>query len=387
MRRHEGTTSRRRSGFTILELLISMVVLMVFVGMAASAVQTQGRAVTREAGRQVALHGARAAVTTIERELRVAGANLALGQPVLVEGGPRSIVFNTDLVSTLPGDPFASYVNPNADSAAVAVWNRMAQLELPASGRTYPESTYMESAGVPGAAETIAFWVAPDETSPRDDEYVLYRRVNGAEPEVLARGLVLGASDTIFRYFRPDTLGVLRQFPSSSLPLVHRAAMHASAADSGASVRPDSVKMVQVTMQTRSRDPRGGESLRRSSVTVRIVNTAMAGRTTCGQPPFGVQVTANPATVNGAAAVRVQWGRDLDDGGGEKDVQRYVIYRRLSTAPAFANPLASIPAGQASYTFIDSDVVSGQRWIYGVASQDCTPATSQAGISSTVTIP
>jgi type II secretory pathway pseudopilin PulG len=378
---------RRRSGFTILELLISMVVLMVFMGMAASAVQTQGRAVTREAGRQVALHGARAAVNTIERELRVAGANLAAGQPLLVEGGPRSIVFNTDLVSTLEHDPFAAYVNPDADSAAIAVWHSADALELPASALAYPESTYYESGSVPGSAETIAFWVAPDSASPRDDEYILYRRVNAAEAEVLARGIVLGDADTVFRYFRPDSLGVLRQFASSTLPLVHRAPVHGATADSGASIRPDSVRVVQVTIQTRARDPKGGESLRRSQATVRIMNSAVAGRTTCGEAPFGVQVTASAVTASGATVVRVLWGRDLDDGGGEKDVQRYVIYRRLATATAFTNPLASIPAGQSTYSFVDSDVQSGQQWVYGVASQDCTPATSAAGLSSTVTIP
>lgn len=384
--RPKGT--RRRSGFTILELLISMVVLMVFMGMAASAVQTQGRAVTREAGRQVALHGARAAVNTIERELRVAGANLAAGQPLLVEGGPRSIVFNTDLVSPLANDPFAAYVNPDADSSAIAVWHSADALQLPASGRVYPESTYYESGSVPGSAETIAFWVAPDSATPHDDEYILYRRANAGTPEVLARGIVLGAADTIFRYFRPDSLGVLRPFASSTLPLVHAARVHGATADSGASLRPDSVRVVQVTIQTRARDPKGGESLRRSQATVRIMNSAVAGRTTCGEAPFGVQVTASPVTdASGATVVRVLWGRDLDDGSGENDVQRYVIYRRLSTAAAFTNPLASIPAGQSTYSFVDSDVQSGQGWVYGVASQDCTPATSAAGLSSTVTIP
>ncbi len=387
MRRHGRGRQRRRSGFTILELLISMVVLLVFIGMAGSAVQTQGRAVTREAGRQVALHGARLGVATIERELRIAGAHLADWQPVIVEGGPRSIVFNADLVSTLPGDPSAAYINPDADSSTVLSWNRADQLPLPASGRMYPDSNYTEGPGIPGNAETIAFWVERDASSPRTDEYVLYRRVNGAAAEVLARGIVLGARDTIFRYFRPDTLGVMRQFPSSMLPLLHRTPYHASLADSASSLRPDSVRVVTVTLQTRARDPKGFESLRQASATVRIMNVGAAGRETCGNPPLGVHVEATVAIVGGAAAVSVQWARDVDDGGGEQDVQRYVIYRRPASEPSFESPLASIPAGSGTYTFIDSDVLSGQQWIYGVASQDCTPSMSPGGLSSTVTIP
>lgn len=375
-------------GFTLVELLVSLVVLMSFVVMAGVALQTQGRAVTRETARQAALHGARAVTAAVERELRVAGTNLAPGQPLIVEAGPRSIVFNTDLVSPLPGDPFASFVNPSADSGTTGVWLRASALELPATARSYPETTYVEGPGTPGAAETIAYWVVADSTAPRADEHLLFRRVNAAAPEVMARGIVLGADDTIFRYFRPDSLGVMREFPPAALPLHHRAPIHGSRPDTGASARADSVRMVTVTLSARSFDPRGPGSVRTSRATIRIVNAAAAGRTTCGETPIGVSPAATVATdAGGARVVRVTWSRALDDGAGERDVQRYVIYRRLAGAPAFDDPLASVPAGGTSFTFTDSDVLTGQQLVYGVAAQDCTPAMSAVGLTTTVTVP
>jgi hypothetical protein len=68
-------------------------------------------------------------------------------------------------------------------------------------------------------------------------------------------------------------------------------------------------------------------------------------------------------------------------------VERYAIYRRLSSAPAFSEPIASIPAGQGSYIFADTDVRSGESWIYGIASQDCTPMSSSISSTTAVTVP
>jgi hypothetical protein len=93
-----------------------------------------------------------------------------------------------------------------------------------------------------------------------------------------------------------------------------------------------------------------------------------------------------------ATYVKIQWPKSTDDGGGERDVERYVLYRRLSSATTFDQPFASVPAGGATgtppkYLFQDTDVQSGQSWIYGVAAQDCTPLISTVGTASVVTIP
>ena len=69
-------------------------------------------------------------------------------------------------------------------------------------------------------------------------------------------------------------------------------------------------------------------------------------------------------------------------------MERYALYRRLSGQPGtMSEPFASIPAGLESYSFTDTDVRSGEQWIYGVASQDCTPSISSVTSASAVTIP
>jgi hypothetical protein len=86
--------------------------------------------------------------------------------------------------------------------------------------------------------------------------------------------------------------------------------------------------------------------------------------------------------------VTITWGRALDDGAAERDVERYAVYRRLQAVAEFTEPVASIPAGSSSYSWVDTDVIPGQQWIYGIAAQDCTPTSSPvAAIATPVTIP
>ena len=68
-------------------------------------------------------------------------------------------------------------------------------------------------------------------------------------------------------------------------------------------------------------------------------------------------------------------------------MEQYAIFRKLPAAAAFDEPFASIAGGLASYTFVDSNVNSGDQWIYGVAAMDCSPALSAASVTSTITIP
>ncbi|HEY9228746.1 MAG TPA: hypothetical protein VIP11_18990, partial [Gemmatimonadaceae bacterium] len=79
----------------------------------------------------------------------------------------------------------------------------------------------------------------------------------------------------------------------------------------------------------------------------------------------------------------------VDEKTGEKDVERYAIYRRLSSVATFDVPFASIPAnGATTYSFVDTDVIPGQTWIYGVTSQDCTlEITSVMGETTQKVIP
>jgi hypothetical protein len=84
----------------------------------------------------------------------------------------------------------------------------------------------------------------------------------------------------------------------------------------------------------------------------------------------------------------LRWNAAVDEAGGERDVTRYVIFRRLVTDLAWGDPYLSIPpAGAPTYLYNDGAVTSGATYVYGLAAQDCTPTNSSLASSAAVTIP
>jgi prepilin-type N-terminal cleavage/methylation domain-containing protein len=381
---------RRRSGFTLAEVLVAMTIMLAILGMTTHLFRSQNTALATQAGRLDAQQTGRFSLASLDRELRVAGIGVVDAQPVLVQAARLAITFNSDLVSRTKHDPSAVYIDTDVDTGATGVFRHAAAIALPTSAATYPESTYMRAAGVPSGAETISFWLAPDSSSAYANEYVLYRRVNAGSARVIARGIVVTPSDTVFQYFKGDTAGVLTPIPTSALPLIHSAKVHGSLTDSGKFALIDTIRTVRVRMTTVYHDPKG-DVFRRVESTIRLMNAGLIHRTMCGDPPTQpIAVTAIPTAAsrgNPSPYVTVAWTRALDEASGEKDVERYAIYRRLTSQTAFDEPLASIPAGSATYAFVDTDVVAGQTWVYGIASQDCTPNSSSIVPAGTVTIP
>ena len=75
--------------------------------------------------------------------------------------------------------------------------------------------------------------------------------------------------------------------------------------------------------------------------------------------------------------MRLTWLPAFDENAGEKDVVRYVIWRKKTTDPLWTDPLTSVAAGQANYTYDDnSGFQSGSSYEYRLAAQDCTPKLS-----------
>ena len=132
-------------------------------------------------------------------------------------------------------------------------------------------------------------------------------------------------------------------------------------------------------------------TVREIEPTIRLMNAGLVHHSSCGQVPLGVTPAAAATgigRVSLAPFVTVTWSASTDEAAGEKDVVRYAIYRHLDVAGAvFDEPISSIPAGSTSYSFADTDVITGQKWIYGVAVQDCTPALSPIGSALSVTVP
>lgn len=385
---------RARRGFSILEMLISMSLMLAIIGMSTQLFRKQSNAVSTQSGRLDAQQNSRFALSMLERELRVAGVGVVDQQPLLVVAGKTNITFNADLVSLDTGDMASVYINPDADSAAAGVFRKQDQIQLPGTTKWYPDTTYTQAAGVPSNAETISYWLSADSSVSYSNEYVLWRRVNALAPRMVARGILYNPStDTIFHYFKSDTLGNLTEISQALMPVIHTAPIHGNQADTAKSALADSIRQVKAQFTSIFHDIRNNTTTTRQlKLTIKLMNAGLIHHTTCGNPPLAISsLSANVTAANGTTVlqtyVTLTWNASVDDGAGEKDVERYAVYRRLSTATAFDQPIGSVPGGHSSYTFTDSDLQPGQQWVYGVAAQDCTPASSPIVTASSVTIP
>ena len=367
--------------------MIAITLMLLVFAVAVPFFRTQARAVENASGRSEARQNVRYAVNAIERDLRVAGVGVVDMQPMLVYASPTAVTFNADLVTRDTGDVGAVYLDRDADPAAVGVLRHTDAVTLPGSSARYPDSTYKQGlGGAPSRAETISYWVERDATAARDDQYTLYRRVNNTAPQVVARGILLAGGEPVFRYLAKDESGVVSEVAPSRLPLVHNIAVHGSSEDANALI--DQVVTVKIKLTGLYRD-RGtqGDSARSVESTVRIVNAGLMRANVCGVQPRA----ANAADARYAPAptprVVITWSPSNDEIGGERDVERYAVFRRRASETAWGEPIGSTPAGVSSYTFADTDVRSGEAWVYGVAAQDCTPLNSPIVTAPVVAVP
>lgn len=385
---------RRRRGFTLLELTISITLLLLIMGASVQFLRRQAAAVALESQRLEALQNAQYAATQIERELREAGAGVADAQPMLVQLDSLAFTFNANLLSAEPGDVRAVYRSVDADPAAVrAMYPAEAQF-LPNSRppRAYPDSTYYASRGVPSGAETISYYLVSDGTATTGSTYALWRRVNATAATLVARNLVRNRADSIpvFTYFTQNSLGALVPVSPASLPAYH-VPLHGSPADTGRSAITDNIRVVRVHLVALAVDPRAGaDSIKYRVVEtrVRLLNAGLLQLSACGARPVAVLAPTVTQSTTGAHAVTLAWTRAADDGAGEKDIERYAVFRRPAAGSQMGEPIASIPAvaGATTYSFTDVGVVAGASYVYGVAAQDCTPTLSDIATSSSLTI-
>ena len=77
-----------------------------------------------------------------------------------------------------------------------------------------------------------------------------------------------------------------------------------------------------------------------------------------------------------------------DQDGGLESVQRYLIYRQPVGGATWGDAAADVPAGVASYEWVEPDFASMHgAWHYAVIAQDCTPTNSTLTTSNNVTLP
>jgi glycosyltransferase involved in cell wall biosynthesis len=285
--------------------------------------------------------------------------------------------------------------HPDAPAEETVALRQAEQIAIPGSSPAfvYPAQDYTEL-GINSSAETITLFFRPDVETPRGDDYVLLRQVNGQPPERLMRN-VLREAPTIpfFRYYKlrvpgPGLHPVIAQVPPGELPMSHAVPGHGTTADATSPI--DSLRAVLVSYAITNGATGDRERRQKISVTIPLPNMGLRELKICGSAPvLGQGLAAAYDNSTGVDRILLTWDRAFDESQGERDVVRYVLWRRDVADPDWSDPLTSIPAANvATYSYADAqDLVQGTTYVYSLSAQDCTPRLSVSSTSNQVTIP
>lgn len=375
-----------RAGMTLPEVMISLVIGLIVLQVAVGFFAQQGRAFTRGTQAMMTQQNARYALNALEKDVRTLGSGVPAHQPQLVYAGPDVLSFNADYATGDASDVFAVYLESGAPPQQLQAATPGTRFLIPMTTTTYPDTAYREN-GSNSPAETITFFFQPDATTPRADDYALYRQVNGTAPAVVARSLLQTPGRRFFEYLvlevPPDA--PTRLVPVAG-PLRHSAALHGAPEDVGAAARVDSVRAVRVRFTVTSGETGRAERRRAVERVIRMPNAGQAVRNICGDEPQSAAIGATVVVMpDGARAVQIGWYPSVDETAGESDVLRYIVWRRAGGTADWGDPFVSIPAGQPLYNYVDQSVIAGTPYQYALSAQDCTPSRSPLSVTGTVT--
>lgn len=117
------------------------------------------------------------------------------------------------------------------------------------------------------------------------------------------------------------------------------------------------------------------------------MNSGLVRQSSCGEQPLpAIGLTATLSSAN-PPQITISWSPSQDENTGERDVQRYALFRREAASPDWGDPFASVAGGLATYSYVDGNVQFNQTWAYAVSAQDCTPANSDIVVSNAVVTP
>lgn len=373
--------ARARSGFTLLETLVALTLLGVLITLTLRALDDQVRLFREGTTSADALQNARFSMSVLEKDLATVGTNIAPEQPFLVYADTHVVVFNADYTSPVANDPFAVFIDTTATQEIAAAVTAARRFQIPRTTAFYPDTTYRLGAQN-SPAETITFYFEPDTSTTRTDDYQLMRKVNDQPADAIAQGILRIPNTPFFEYIRRITPlnapPFLQTAAVSSLPLRHTARLHGSPADTGRVSAIDSVRAIRVSYRVTDNRPGARERTYNTGRTIWFANAGMAVKQTCGDEPIAgtLNFAATPGIFDDNLGVRLTWTAATDETTGEQDVIRYIIYRANGPGPV-TDPYLSIPAGSASYTYIDFNVEFGSTYYYSIAAQDCTPRLSE----------
>lgn len=380
------TSKSPRAGFTLIEMMIALTVFTILGAVAMRMFINQTRSVLYTAGRTDAAANAAFAADFIDHDLRVAGQGLAPSQPLLVEVGPNGIAFNADLVTNDTATvTTAAYYDPSAPDSLSTAMQTSSAVSLEQSATAYPTTTYWQSAGIISNAETIQYWVRADATQPGLNMYNLWRRVNHGDSVLVAKNILIRATDLApFQYYRDSAYSGNNNPYDQLYPLTTGFPYtFTGTGTTHADTVLTTIREVRVHFNGTFIDPTGKQTIRDVDDRIRIPNLGLAQIASCGDSAAApATLTATPGVV-GSGVINLAFPASTDETSGALDVRVYLMYRRLSTsaANAWGTPLLTIPSGSTTYAYSDTPP-AGLSYYYGVVAQNCTPALSPVTQSS-----
>lgn len=380
----QAFSGRGQRGLTLIEMLVTLTLFGVVMLGAMSVVSGQQRIFQRGAFAMEATRNQNYAMGALAQDLRAVGIGVPTGQPGVVYAGSNSFSFNADLVSNVANDPFAVYYDPDAPTGSVTALRLANKITVPGSspGVAYPGTKdYFGPDGQPSPAELTTYWFTLDTETARGDDYVLRRQVNDAPSELVTRNILAptgGKPFLSYLYLMVPNKGrrTIDTLPSGWNPVSYLLA----------GGRSDSLRAVRVNYRVTDGAKGSLERIQSISFTIGLPNLGRALIQQCGDPPAyvgPVSATWDPAQ----NAVVLSFSASSDEKTGERDVIRYVVYRKLSGAATWGDPLLSVPFGSPSYEYLDQQTAAHASYVYAVAAQDCTPRLSPLVETSTVTVP
>lgn len=368
---------RNRRGMTLIEMMVALVVFGIALTAAMAFLRSQSVALRKGVSNMDLTQNLSYGASQLMQDIRMAGNNVPSGQPDIVYADSNVFAFNADLVSNVSGDISAVYVDPDAPSGQVTAFRTANAITLPRTATTYPTVNYTTSSGVISPAETIIFWFALDTSTSRTDDYILWRQVNAGPADVVSRDILKTTGKPFFQYQYLNAVDTanetLAALPTGSYPITFAGTSH------------DSLRTVQVNYTVTNGFTGTDERTQNITFTVGMPNVGQAIVSQCGSAP--VFSTTLTATADSVIGINLAWGRSSDDGGGENDVLKYVVWRRTPPATDWGDPIVAIPSGLSTYTYSDKSTTSGVVYQYAVAAQDCTPTLSGQIVSASATAP
>jgi prepilin-type N-terminal cleavage/methylation domain-containing protein len=383
---------RTNKGFTLVELLVAMTVFVIVLGAAMSFLVTQSRTFRRGSDDMGVLQNMSYGADNLDSQLRTTGANTVDAQPPVVYASNNSFSFNSDYVANDTLDISAVYFDPDAATAEVETLKLANQIVIPGSSPnfSYPSIDYLTTAGTASPAELITLYFTPDLETSRTDDFDLMRQVNNNAPEVLVRQVLPDSTNLpFFRYYilRPPGANLLPKLtlvPAAELPAAHTQATHGDQADAATKI--DSLRAVLVSYVITNGQTGTLERKQRISLNIPLPNMGLKQLKICGSEPILTSALTAVASTPPLKIV-LTWLPAFDENYGEKDVIRYVLWRKKSTDPTWPDPLTSISAGPATYSYTDQQgLAAGTTYNYQLAAQDCSPKLS-APVTQNVTTP